>query len=98
MAACPDPDEDGGTGYERAGVRLELTYLVRNDDGGIVIPLRASEPIWPDGTFGSEVCELRGVRARIISLSTLVGGKSSPRDDPDDAAKDHADLDVLSAL
>jgi dihydrofolate reductase len=95
---APYPDEDGGTGYERAGVRLELTYLVRNDDGAIVIPMRDFEPIWPDGTFGSEVRELRGVRARIISLSTLVGGKSSPRDDPDDAAKDHADFDVLSAL
>ena len=28
-------DDDGGTGYERGSVRLELTYLVRDDDGSI---------------------------------------------------------------
>ena len=28
-AHAPEPGEDGGTGYERQGVRLELTFLVR---------------------------------------------------------------------
>ena len=37
---APDVDEEGGTGFERADVRLELTYLVRRDDGSIVTPLR----------------------------------------------------------
>ena len=37
---APEPDEDGGTGYERAGVRLELTFLVRGDGGRVVTPLR----------------------------------------------------------
>ena len=31
---APDDEEDGGTGYERDGVRLELTYLVRADRCG----------------------------------------------------------------
>ena len=42
---APDPDENGGTGYERDGVRLELTYLVRREDGGIVTPLRDFEAL-----------------------------------------------------
>ena len=95
---APYPDEDGGTGYERAGVRLELTYLVRKDDGVVVLPMHDREVKWPEGTFGDDLRELFGVEARIISLSTLALGKSSPRDDPDDAAKDRADFVVLSTL
>jgi dihydrofolate reductase len=95
---APDPDEDGGTGYERSGVRLELTYLVRKPDGAVVIPLRASEAMWPDGAFGQDTRELRGVRARLVGLSALARGKASPRDDPADAAKDRADSVILAGL
>ena len=95
---APDPDENGGTGYERDGVRLELTYLVRRDDGGIVTPLRDFEALWPTGAFGDDTRALRGVRARIIDRAALTSGKSSAREDPDDAAKDNADFDVLSGL
>ena len=42
--------------------------------------------------------ELLGVRARVLPLSPLKAGKSSPRDDPEDAAKDRADYEALSAL
>ena len=94
----PDPGENGGTGYERGGVRLELTYLVRRDDGRIITPLRDSEASWPEDAFGADTRELGGVRARLVGLDALGSGKPSPRDDPDDAAKDRADFDVLSEL
>jgi dihydrofolate reductase len=94
----PDPDEDGGTGYERDGVRLELTFLVRRRDGVVVTPLRDFEATWPEGAFATDERELRGVRTRLVSLVALATGKSSPRDDPGDAAKDRADFDVLSGL
>jgi len=95
---APEPDEDGGTGYERSRVRLELTFLVRKDDGSVVIPMRSFEATWPNGTFGTDVRELHGVSAHLISLSTLAEGKARPRDDPVDAAKDRADSKVLSRL
>ena len=95
---APDPEGEGGTGYERDGVRLELTFLVRRGSGGVVTPLRDREAAWPDGAFGNDVRELRGVHARLVSLDALTTGKSSPRDDPVDAAKDRADFDVLSGL
>ena len=95
---APDPEEDGGTGYERLGVRLELTYLVRREDGSVVTPLRDFEAPWPEGAFGRDTRELGGVRARLVSLDALARGKSSARDDPDDAAKDRADYEVLSGL
>jgi dihydrofolate reductase len=93
---APEEDEDGGTGYERGGVRLELTYLVRRPDGGIVVPLRDHDAPWPDGAFGKDVRSLAGVSAHVIALHALKEGKSSARDDAGAAAKDRADLDVLS--
>ena len=95
---APDPEEDGGTGYERGGVRLELTYLARSEEGTVVTPLRGSEAPWPEGAFGAETRELDGVRARLVGLEALARGKASARDDPDDATKDRADFEVLSGL
>lgn len=95
---APEPDEDGGTGYERAGVRLELTFLAPRDDGRVVTRLRHAEAAWPEGAFGDDTRELDGVTAHVIGLSALAEGKASPRDDPADAAKDRADSETLSKL
>lgn len=94
---APLEDENGGTGYERGGMRLELTYLVREGER-IVTPLRDGSAVWPAGAFANDVRELDGVRSRIVALAALTEGKSSPRDDPDDAAKDRADFAVLTRL
>ncbi len=95
---APEPDENGGTGFERYAVRLELTFLARDDAGGIVTPLRDGVVPWPEDAFRDDAHVLQGVRARVLGLSALTRGKSSPRDDPGDAAKDGADLDILSGL
>jgi hypothetical protein len=94
---APEPDEDGGTGYEREGVRLELTFLVR-DGEQIFIPLREGRARWPEDALGEDIRELRGVRTRIIALDFLRRGKGTPRDDPEDAVKDRADFERLSRL
>ena len=93
----PSPDDDGGTGYERAGIRLELTYLARDGDE-IYIPLRDGRAPWSQDALGDDVRDLHGARARLVSFAALVRGKSSPRNDPEDAAKDRADFRVLSEL
>jgi Aminoglycoside-2''-adenylyltransferase len=95
---APLDDEDGGTGYERRAVRLELTYLVRDGDGQIFTPLRHGRAAWSDEALGDDAGELRGVRSRLVGLAFLRHGKSSPRDDPEDAAKDRADFRQLSRL
>lgn len=92
----PEPDEDGGTGYERGDVRVELTYLMLDDARRILVPLRAGNVLWSADPLGNEMRELHGVRARVLPLPLLTAGKSSPRDDPGDAAKDRADLEALS--
>ena len=97
-AHAPDPEEDGGTGYERGGIRLELTYLLEKEDGQVVTPLRGREAAWPEGAFGDAVGELHGARSRLLSLDALAQGKARLRDDPTDAAKDRADTETLSSL
>ncbi len=95
---APEEDEDGGTGYERGGVRLELTFLERGEDGRPCIPLRSGP--WPlaDGTLGEDVGELGGVRARVIAFEALRSGKARAREDEEDAVKDRADSQVLDRI
>lgn len=93
---APSDDDDGGTGYERGTVRLELMYLVRDGDGRIFTPFQHGQATWSQEAFASDVRELLGVRSRVMGFGTLKGGKSVPRDDPEDAAKDRADFNVLS--
>jgi Aminoglycoside-2''-adenylyltransferase len=95
---APLADEDGGTGYERGAVRLELTYLVRDSDGRIYTPLRRGRAAWPDGALVDDVGELLGVRSRLVGLAHLRRDKSVPRADPEEAAKDRADFRQLSEL
>lgn len=95
---APEPDEDGGTGYERGPVRLELTFLVRANDGRVFIPLHDFEARWPDDALAGDDRELRGVRARVVGLASLLRGKGSARDDAHEKAKDDADFAVLRGL
>ena len=61
-------------------------------------PLRTFEAVWPDDAFGDAIGELEGVRARLIGLEALTRGKSTPREDPVEGARDRADFEVLSGL
>ncbi|MFL5687557.1 MAG: nucleotidyltransferase domain-containing protein [Chloroflexota bacterium] len=94
---APLPDEDGGTGYERGGVRVELTFLV-DGEGTVFITLRSGNVVFSRIPLGNEVRELNGVRARIVGLSFLRDGKSRPRDDPEDAPIDRADSEALARV
>ena len=95
---APLDGEDGGTGYERGLVRLELTYLARDEDGRTFTPFSWGRGHWPDGAFEEDVGELAGVGSRLVGFAALKDGKSSPRDDPEEAAKDRADYEQLSRL
>jgi aminoglycoside-2''-adenylyltransferase len=95
---APEPDEDGGTGYERDSVRLELTYLVRAPDGSAYIPLRERRAPWPSDALPSVAAELGGVRAQVIPLEALARGKSRIREEPCEAAKDRTDAAVLASV
>src|SRR5207253_6241395 len=84
----PEQGEDGYTVYGRAGVRLELAFLARGDDGRVYTPLRDGQASWPEATFGEDAAELLGMRARIVGLDALRADKAEARADPAVAAKD----------
>jgi dihydrofolate reductase len=95
---APQPGEDGGTGYERDGVRLELTFLLRDASGRVLTPLDAGDAVWPDEALGHDVRELACVRARLVGLDALRRAKATKRDTPDEDAANTADLAVLNGL
>ena len=95
---APTEDADGGTQYAQGAVRLGLTFLVRDETGEVFIPFESGRVPWTAELFGDDVRELLIVRARVVSLEPLMLGKSFPRDDPEDEAKDRADFAVLSRV
>lgn len=95
---APVPGEDGYTGYGRGGVRLELAFLARDRAGTPYTPLAQGRGEWPSGSFGNARAEVAGVRARVVGLASLLEDKAGARDDAAVAAKDRADLAVLTSL
>jgi hypothetical protein len=95
---APSADDDGGTGYEQGAVRLELTYLARDGNGSVFIPLRKGRASWSEDALADDVRELLGVHSRVVGLAALTRDKATARDDPDEATKDRADFHVLSRL
>jgi hypothetical protein len=93
-----DPDTDG-IAFGRDGVRLELTYLYKDDEGAIYTPLRdGRRGTWTTEALGADLEMLKGVRARVISLGPLTRMKERGRDDPLYVAKDTADAEVLRGI
>ena len=95
---APREDEDGYTGYEQGALRVELAFLASSENGEVYTPLREGRAEWPDDAFDTDVAELCGVRARLISLHAIKADKAEAHDDPVVAAKDRADLETLSRL
>lgn len=95
---APLEQEDGYTSYVSGPVRLEVAYLARDDSGVVYTPLENGRAAWPQDAFGGDTAEVRGVRARLISLSALKAEKSETREDPVVAAKDRRDREILDAL
>lgn len=95
---APDDDEAGGTGFEREGVRFEVTYLARDEQGSVYTPVHGRREPWSFEALGDDVRELLGARCRVVALGPLMRSKSAGRDDPEEAARDRADFAVLREL
>jgi hypothetical protein len=71
---------------------------VRDADGEIFTPLAAGKGRWSKEALAADMRELNGVHSRVIGFAPLARSRSSPREDPVEAAKDNADSAVLSRL
>ncbi|GJG88890.1 hypothetical protein tb265_40710 [Gemmatimonadetes bacterium T265] len=77
-------------------MRLEVASLARDARGRVYTPVRDGQADWPEGAFGDDRVALQGVAARVIGRGALVAEKSAPRADPVTAAKDRADVAILT--
>jgi Aminoglycoside-2''-adenylyltransferase len=92
------PDDDGYTSFVRGSVHLDLAFLAADANGIVYTPLRNGRGEWSPGSFASDVCDLARVRAHVVSLSSLIADKGTPRADAITATKDAADLAVLGSV
>jgi Aminoglycoside-2''-adenylyltransferase len=76
--------EEGYSVYELEDLRLEVAFLDHGE--------------WPPNSFEDDVAEVAGVRASVVSLSSLRADKAVVRDDESVAAKDRADSVTLARL
>ena len=95
---APQANEDGYTHYVHEAARLDLAFLARGDDGVVYTPIQNGRGDWPLGAFGDDVAVLLGVRAHVVSLSSLLSDKLEVRSDPSTRAKDQADVAVLLSV
>ena len=93
----PTPADLVGTRYRWRSAEVEFTFLDSDPQGNIVIPL-ADPVVWSAEPLGDVRRKLLGVGCRVIPLELLQAGKSFPREDAVEGAKDRADLEALSAL
>ena len=93
----PSPDDDGYTSFARGSMHLDLAFLALDADAIVYTPLRDGRGEWPLDSFGSDVRELGGTRAHVVTLASLIADKSEAREDVLTAAKDAADVAVLRA-
>ena len=97
-AHLPDPEHDGFTTYRRDGLDLDLAFLAHGEHDTAYTPLESGRGDWPPDSFGSDIRELAGTRAHVVSLSSLVADKSQLRDDPVTREKDASDVAVLRSV
>ncbi|HEX4128046.1 MAG TPA: nucleotidyltransferase family protein [Acidimicrobiales bacterium] len=92
---APQGNEDGYTQYIHEGARLDLAFLARDDNGDVYTPIQNGRGDWRSGAFGDDVATLLGVRAHVVSCSSLLSDKQEVQTDPSTRAKDRLDVAVL---
>jgi hypothetical protein len=89
--------EDGYVTFERDGVGLDLAFVTQDDTGIIYTPSNRGRGNWPAGSFGPDVASMGDIEAHVIARAALIADKSEPHGGPEAAAKDRADLAVLTS-
>ncbi len=96
--SLPATSDTAGARYQLGSVLVDVTFVATDADGSVVVLLPGESSVWSTEPFGDVHRELLGVVSRTIPLELLRTGKSEPREDEADAAKDRADFQALSGL
>lgn len=70
----PLDKREGIVWYERAGVRLEITFISESPDGSIVTPGYEFWP-WPTDSFADETVSFSGITVRAVSIAGILDMK-----------------------
>ena len=95
-AHTPAPEQDGYTTYTRDRIYVDLAFVATDEQW--TADMSSGRGDWPPDSFGSDIRELEGVRARVVGVSSLVADKSQPRDDVVTRTKDAADVEALRSI
>jgi hypothetical protein len=95
---APTPEDLVGTSYFHDGYELQLTFAVPAADGGMVVPIPDQPIVLSTGPLDFARRELDGMSVRVMTLETLLAGKSTPRPDEEGGSKDRADLAALRTV
>ncbi len=93
-------DKGGGVEwFESDGIRIEVSYITKNNDGSMVTPGYESWP-WPDDSFPDEYVTLAGITVRAVSVAGLLDMKSGWEKNLDEKPRPHdlADIELLETL
>ena len=93
-------DKAGGVEwFESDGMRIEVSYITKSNEGRLVTPGYESWP-WPDDSFPDEYVTLEGVTVRAVSVAGLLDMKSGWEKNLDEKPRPHdlADIELLETL
>ena len=94
----PTPEDLVGTNYARNGYELQLTFVVPNAEGGVVVPVPEQPIVLSNGPLAFVRRNLNDVSARVLPLEVMLANKDTPRPDEVGGEKDRADARVLRSI
>ena len=94
----PHDDDLVGTTYAGDGYELQLTFVEVDEDGRVVVRVPGDPIVVSHGPLAHASRPLGHLRVRVLTLDTLIEGKTVPRPDDAGGGKDRADLAALRSI
>jgi hypothetical protein len=94
----PTAEDLVGTNYVRDQFELQVTFVVPEMGGGVVVPVPDQPIVLSTGPLAFARRDLGDVTARVLTLDMMLAIKGSPRPDELGGGKDRADLAALRSV
>jgi hypothetical protein len=94
----PTSEDRLGTNYVQDDYELQLTFVVPNPQGDVIVPVPEQPILLSNGPLPFARRTLNNVSVRVVTLEKMLEFKLTPRPDEVGGSKDRADLEALRAL